>query len=75
MLFNRKLKRRSTVIVGVIAGLSFLALAIYGWGVPAAEVASFLVICIAFLALILISAGAIGFILILIRKAKKDHSQ
>ncbi len=75
MLFNRKFKRRSTVIMGVVAGLSFVALAVYGWGVPAKEVASFFIISVLFLALILITAMALGMLMVCLRKVKKDRSE
>lgn len=75
MLFNRKLKRRSTVIMGVLAGLSFVALAVYGWGVPAKEVAIFFLISILFLALILIMAMALGMLVVWLRRVKKDRSE
>jgi len=73
-LFSRKfkLKRRSSVMAGVFAGLAFLALAVFGWDVPAQRVASYFVITLLFLALIVIGAALIALIMVLSRKLKKE---
>ncbi|WP_317929239.1 hypothetical protein [Halioxenophilus sp. WMMB6] len=74
MKLQFKIKRRSKVFVGVLSGAAFIALAIWGWGVPIHRVASFFVICMLFLALIIIIAMIGGLLLVLSRQLKKRRN-
>ncbi len=44
MLFSKKRKSGSAIAVALMASLAFMALAIWGWGVPLATVGQFFLI-------------------------------
>ncbi len=57
-LFRRTKGNKSlqVVFISMLAGLSFIALAIFGWDLPVEKAASFLFVCVALL-LVLIAAA------------------
>ena len=61
-------KRRSVLPVSMIACLAFIALAIWGWGLPPQRVWEFLLISLVCLAVIVIAALAGAALIVLIRK-------
>ena len=70
---RRKLKRSFSVVMSCIAGLSFLALAVWGWGVSLREISGLLLIILLFLLLIVILAMIVGFSLMALRKRKNNR--
>ncbi len=51
-----KSKTRSVIVVSMLAGLSFIALAIIGWDLPVEKAMSFFLACVALLAVLVLAA-------------------
>lgn len=64
------LKRRNRVAGSLLASGAFIVLAVWGWGLPIETVASFFAILLLFLAVLVLAAALIGFILHRWRLAK-----
>ncbi|WP_353303228.1 hypothetical protein [Sessilibacter corallicola] len=71
---KRKFKRTTTALLGVVALGSFVALAVWGWGLPVYAVRNFFLICLLFLVLILILACLAALIIVLLKKLKGNNS-
>ena len=77
MLLSRLLGKRwgrgrSVVSISMIACAAFVALAVWGWGLPGAVVVQFLLLSLAGLAVIILAALAVVASIVLIRKLKKS---
>jgi len=53
---TKKNKARSVIVISLLAGLSFIGLAIVGWDLPPEKAAGFLLACVALLAVIILAA-------------------
>ncbi|MEJ2416773.1 MAG: hypothetical protein P8Y45_07550 [Exilibacterium sp.] len=61
MLFGKSRKNRSVVTTSLLAGGSFVALAVWGWDLPLSTVGQFLLISLVCLvAIILVAAVGVG---------------
>lgn len=56
MLFSKKRKPSSALAVALLASLAFMALAIWGWGVPLATVGQFLLISLVLMLGLMVAA-------------------
>lgn len=61
MLFFKRRKARSAVFIAILASLSFLALAVWGWGMPLETVGKFF-----FISLVLILALMLAAVLMVV---------
>jgi hypothetical protein len=52
----------------------FVALAVWGWGLPVYAVRNFFLICVLFLVLILILASLAALIIVLMKKLRRGNS-
>lgn len=66
-----KFSKRARIHSGLFAGCAFIALAVYGWGLPITTVFVFLAICLAFLVLIVGVAAVFGWLLNFVRKRQQ----
>jgi hypothetical protein len=57
-LFRRSKRNKSlqVVFISMLAGLSFIAMAIIGWDLPVEKAASFLFVCVALLFVLILAA-------------------
>lgn len=67
-----KFSKRARIHTSLFAGCAFIALAVYGWGLPITTVFMFLLICLVFLLLIIVVAAALGWVLSAVRARKRD---
>lgn len=58
-----KFKRRSRLMVSLIASAGFLALAVWGWDMPLSELLLFAALCIGFLLILVGAAALFGYLL------------
>lgn len=56
MLFRRGKGHRSVMTVAMVAGLAFIALAIYGWDLPVAKAGQFLLITLILVSVLVAAA-------------------
>lgn len=56
MLFSKNRKPRSTIAVAMLASLAFMALAVWGWGMPLETVGQFFLISVVLIAGLMIAA-------------------
>ncbi|GLS27514.1 hypothetical protein [Marinibactrum halimedae] len=68
MLFKKARSRRSSILVSFVAGLGFIGLAVYGWGMPIEKVGSFALISLLLLLGLVLLGGCGAMMLIGIRK-------
>ncbi len=66
------IKKRARFTSSMIAGAAFIGLAVWGWNLPLTTVALFFALCLVFLALIILSAAAFGWVLGRLRNNKID---
>lgn len=66
-----KFSKRARIHSGLFAGCAFIALAVYGWGLPITTVFVFLAICLVFLAMIVGVAAVSGWLLNAVRKREQ----
>lgn len=62
-----KINKRTRVLGGILASTAFIALAIWGWGLPLETALMFLLICVVSLIVIVIFAAITALLLRLIR--------
>lgn len=72
-MFKLKLQRRSRVMASMIASAAFIAMAMYGWDLPARDVALFAGICLLLLAVLMGAALGLGWILARLRRNDRDN--
>lgn len=71
-----RFSKRARIHTSLFAGCAFIALAVYGWGLPITTVFVFFAICITFLVLIVALAAVFGWVLNVLRaKEKKEDEQ
>ncbi|MGH1373463.1 MAG: hypothetical protein ACRBBW_15595 [Cellvibrionaceae bacterium] len=59
MIFSKKRKPGSAIAVALLASAAFLALAIWGWGVPLSTVGQFFLISLVLIAGLMLAAIAL----------------
>ena len=59
MLFSKKRNTRSAVTIALMASLAFMALAVWGWGMPLSKVGEFLWISLVLIAGLMLAAVAV----------------
>ncbi|MFC6635323.1 hypothetical protein [Microbulbifer taiwanensis] len=64
-------KSRRSFITSVLACIAFIAAAIWSWDLPVEDVASYLVLLLIFLAVIIVAALGFGALLSWLRRRKK----
>lgn len=69
-----RLKKSSRLAANLTACMAFIALAIWGLGLPVATALGYLVICLAFLVVIVGLAALTGAALRRLRRVDKDHN-
>lgn len=62
MFFSRKRKPGAAISVALLASLAFLALAVWGWGMPLATVGEFLLISSVLMLVIMAAAAGVVFL-------------
>ena len=73
MLFSRGRKTRSAVTVALMASLAFMALAVWGWGMPLSKVGEFLWISLVLIAAVMVAAvGGVAVLKLLQRFRRRD---
>lgn len=70
-----RFNKRARINTSLIAGCAFIALAVYGWGLPIETVFLFLAICLAFLCLIVAVAAVAGWAMGLLRKRNRMRDE
>lgn len=65
--------KRARISSSMFAGCAFIALAVYGWGLPISTVLLFLAICLASLAAIVVLAAAAGWLLSALRRRNEPE--
>lgn len=70
-----KFNKRARINTSLIAGFAFIALAVYGWGLPIETVFVFLAICLALLLLIVAIAAGMGWLFNLLRRRNSAHDE
>lgn len=70
MLFSRKRKTRSAVTIALMASLAFMALAVWGWGMPLAKVGEFLWISLVLIVGLMLAAVAVVAIMKLLQRLR-----
>lgn len=66
-----KFSKRARIHSSLFAGCAFIALAVYGWGLPLTTVFVFLAICLVFLAVIVAVAAGLGWLLSVLRERRE----
>lgn len=70
-----KFSKRARIHTSLFAGCAFIALAVYGWGLPITTVFVFFAICVTFLVLIVALAAVFGWVLSALRERKKGEDE
>ena len=70
MLFSRKRKTRSAVTVALMASLAFMALAVWGWGMPLSKVGEFLWISLVLIVALMIAAVSVVAVIKLLQRIR-----
>lgn len=73
-LIKFRIRNRARLWLNIAASGAFIVLAIYGWGLTLEAAISFLVICVAFLVVIIALGMVAGWLIRLLRRNDKPDS-
>ncbi len=73
MIFSKNRKPRSAIAVALLASLAFMALAVWGWGMPLEKVGQFFLISMALIVCVMVAAiAAVALLKLLQRLRHRD---
>ncbi|MAZ88069.1 MAG: hypothetical protein CL693_10510 [Cellvibrionaceae bacterium] len=70
MIFSKNRKPKSAIAVALLASLAFMALAVWGWGMPLEKVGQFFLISMALIVCVMVAAITVVALLKLLQRLR-----